>query len=202
MLMLALAIATMPTPIGRGLPGDLGAYSALNGETKPAATRLDLTVDASGAPVRCNVSLSDGNRTLDRVACAMLMHQAHFVPARDAGGLPVAAVVRYDFTVNHEVAVRRSGGPAETARRVDFALPVARLLTEPVIVADLLLTTDVAGRVTRCDVAASTARPSLNAAACREVTATTFAPARNRAGQAMAAVRQVSVGFVAGEVPH
>ena len=202
MLLLALALATMPQPVGRVLPGDLGAYASLYAETRAASTRINLTVDATGAPVRCEVTLSDGSRTLDRVACDFLMRRARFIPARDATGAPVAAVVRQDFTVNREAAVRRTGGPAETARRVDFALPVAGLAGPDPLVADLLLMTDATGRVTTCEVATSTRRAGLDRAACRELTATSFAPARDRDGRVVAALRQVSVGFVGGDVPR
>lgn len=202
MLMLAVALATMPQPVGRPLPGDLAAYSALYSETKAAATRIDLTVDRTGQPVRCEVTLSDGSRALDRVACDFLMRRARFTPARDDTGAPIAAVLRQDFTVNRQAAVRHAGGPAETARLVDFALPVAGL-PHPgeVLAADLVLTTDATGRVARCDVATSTAHPGLDRAACREMMAASFAPARDRDGQPMPALRQVSVGFSTGDVP-
>lgn len=203
MLFLALAMATMPTPIGRPLPGDLGSYGALYAETKAAATRLDLTIDRTGQPVRCDVTMSDGNRALDRVACDMLLRRARFTPALDPSGAPVAAVMRQDFTVNSQAALRRSGDPAATARRVDFALPVARVpKAGDVPVADLLLMTDAGGRVATCAVATSTADAGLDRLACRELVATTFAPARDRDGKAMPALRQVSVGFVAGDVPR
>ena len=147
--------------------------------------------------------MSDGNRALDRVACDMLIRRARFTPARDPAGLPVAAVVRQDFTVNAPEGARRAGEPAETARRVDFALPVARL-PQPgaVLVADLLLMTDAAGHVTACDVAATTGLAGLDRAACREMLTTSFAPARDHGGQAMPALRAVSVGFSAGDVPR
>ena len=202
MLLLALALATMPKPVGRPLPGDLGAYASLYAETKAAATRIDLTVDATGAPVRCEVTMSDGNRALDRVACDMLLRRARFTPARDAAGAPVAAVMRQDFTVNSQAAVRRWGDPADTARRVDFALPVASLPRPgDVLTADLLLMTDVTGQVTTCDVATSTTHAGLDRAACRAMQATRFAPARDRDGKPVPALRQVSVGFTT-EVPR
>ena len=196
MLLIALVMATMPKPIGRPLPDDLGAYSSLYGQTAAAATRLDLTVDRSGAPVRCEVTMSDGNRALDRVACDMLMRRSRFTPALDADGVPIDAVVRHDFTINRATT---SASP----RRVDFALPVAAL-SKPgeVLVADVVLTTDATGHVTRCDVAASTSHASLDRAACREVTAAIFAPARDRDGKPVSALREVSVGFTAGDVPR
>ena len=160
-----------------------------------------MTVDTAGVPVRCDVTLSDGSRALDRMACAMLLRQARFTPARDANGAPVVAVVREDFTVNRQAGVRRSGGAAETARVVDFAVPVARLPGGGgVMAADLLLTTDASGHVATCDVATSSSDAAIDRVACREMRAVLFAPARDRDGRAVAALRQVSVGFSAGEI--
>lgn len=201
MLFLALALATMPQPVGRPLPGDLAAYAALYDETRAAATRIDLTVDPTGQPVRCDVTLSDGSRALDRVACEFLMRRTRFTPALDPAGVPVTAVVREDFTVNRQPAVRRSGPPAATARMVDFALPVAGVKPGSVLTADLRLMTDATGHVTSCDVATSTGYAALDRIACREIEATSFAPARNRDGGPIRALRQVSIGFVAGDVP-
>jgi len=201
MLMLALALATMPQPIGATLPGDLGAFSVLYSETRPARTRLDLTVDVSGQPVRCDVAMSDGMGLLDRTACDLLMHRAHFSPARDSAGTPVTAVVRQDFTVNRELGVRRAGGPAETAREVDFALSVDHS-PQPgaMMVADVLVMTDGSGHVTTCDVARSSGSAALDRLACRQMTTTAFTAGVDRQQHPVPALRAVSVGFTADPV--
>lgn len=201
MLMLALALATMPQPIGATLPGDLGAFSVMFSETRQAKTRLDLTVDSSGQPVRCDVVMSDGMGLLDRTACDMLMHRAHFTPARDRAGAPVAAVVRQDFTVNRVIGGRRVGGPAETAREVDFALPVDHLpQNAAMMVADVLVMTDATGHVTACDVARSSGSAALDRLACRQMTTTAFGAGVDRQQRPLATLRAVSVGFTAGPV--
>ncbi len=201
MLMLALALATMPQPIGTPLPGDLGAFSVMFSETRQAKTRVDLTVDASGQPVRCDVVLSDGMGLLDRTVCDLLMHRARFTPARDRGGASVTAVVRQDFTVNRVTGVRRVGGPAETARELDFALPVDRLPQGgAMMVADVLVMTDTTGRVSACDVARSSGSAALDRLACRQMTATSFAAGVDRQQHPVEALRAVSVGFTAGAV--
>lgn len=202
MLLFALALATMPVPIGSPLPGDLGGLAMFVSETRAAATRVDLTVDAAGAPVHCAVTVSDGNRLLDRAACDLLMKKTHFTPARDAVGAPVVAVVRRDFTVNREFGVRGNGGVAATAAMVDFAVAVDHVAPGAMPVADLVLTTDAAGRVATCDVARSTRQPALDRLACKQMTGTVFTPARDRAGQPASAQRAVSVGFVTGPVPQ
>ncbi len=202
MLLIALALATMPKLIGQPLPGDLGMMPSLMDEQRPSATRIEVTVDPTGVPVRCEVTVS-GLRSLDRSACEMMIRRARFAPAREGDGTPMFAVVRQDFTVNSIPALRRSNGPAETARRVDFAVPVAALPgTERMVVVDLLLTTDAAGRVGRCDVAATSGQPTVDGVACRQIASATFAPARDRAGNPVPALRQVSVAFAAGQVPQ
>ncbi len=196
MILLALTLATMPVPITPLPQGDLGGYGALVGETRPAAVRVELTVDASGAPTRCTVVASDGMRALERTACDALMRRARFSPARDAAGATVPAVVRLDFTANRGLAAA-----AETGGRVDFALPVARLpASTPLMVADVVVLTDATGRATTCDVAATSGSAALDRLACTQVAGQGFAPALDRGGQAVVALRRVSVGFTAGEV--
>lgn len=200
MLLLTLALATMPQPVGKAVERDLTSLSAMLSETRAAGTRVDLTVDAAGLPVRCDVTLSEGSRALDRTACDHLMRRARFTPARDAAGAPIPAVVRLDMTVNQSYGPTGGGAPGG---RVDFALRVDRVPPPGgVAVADLVLTTDAAGRVTTCDVVTSSTVAGLDRVACREMMAASFAPARGRDGAAMPALRQVSVGFTAGDVPR
>ncbi len=201
MLMLALALATMPQPVGPTLPADLGARGVLYAETRPAATRIDLTVDPAGVPIRCDVILSDGMRLLDRTACDLLMRKARFTPARDATGTPMTAIVREDFTVNR--ATSTDGGRAATAGTIDFAVPVDRLPRgATMMVADAVVMTDPAGKMASCDVARSTGDAAFDRLACRQLATAAFAPARDRDGRPVAALRQVSVGFTAGSVPR
>ena len=203
MLLIMLALATMPQPIGPTLPADLGAHGVLYAETRPAATRIELTVDPAGAPVRCDVILSDGVRLLDRMACELLMRKARFTPARDANGAPIAAIVREDFTVNRATGIERGGGPAATAGMIDFAVPVDRLpRAATVLVADAVVMTDPAGHVASCDVSGSTGDAAFDRLACRQLAMAAFAPARDRDGRPVAALRQVSVGFTASPVPR
>ncbi len=198
MLLLIAALATMPTIIGPPMSGDLGMVAALMNETRPSATRIEVTVDPSGTPVHCAVTQSQGMPLLDRTACAEMMRRARFTPARDATGAPVVAVVREDFTVNSVIALRRQTGPAADARQVDFAVTVASLPRPgAVLVTDLVVATDARGRVTTCDVTSSSTSAALDRIACREVQTTAFTPARDRADTPVAAVRAVSVGFTA-----
>jgi protein TonB len=51
--------------------------------------RLDIGVD--GKPTGCSVLASSGSDDLDRTACSRLMSRAHFKPAQDGAGNPVAS---------------------------------------------------------------------------------------------------------------
>ncbi len=140
---------------------------------------------------------------LDRAACDQMMRRSRFRPARDASQTPVFAVVRQDFTVNQVAPLRAANGQASTARAVDFALPVAGLARpDPVPVADVAVMTDATGKVTSCDVAVSSSLASLDRLACSQMAQTVFRVARDRQGQAVAALRQVSVAFPSGPVPQ
>ncbi len=51
--------------------------------------RLDLGAD--GRATACTVIASSGSDALDEATCRLLMRRARFEPARDAGGMPIAA---------------------------------------------------------------------------------------------------------------
>ncbi len=50
-----------------------------------------LMIDAAGKPTRCEVIESTGPKDFDSVVCAKVMSGAHFQPALDANGKPVAS---------------------------------------------------------------------------------------------------------------
>lgn len=204
MLLLALALATMPRPIGTATDRDLTSSAALQTETRAAATQVELAVDTAGRPVRCDVTGSEGMRALDRAACDYLMRRARYIPARDASGALIAAVLREDFTVNRPSPGLAGPGGLAVARPVDFAVPVASLpraaglsQAASAFVVDVVLTTDVAGRVAACEIATSSRVGQLDRLACAQKAKTAFEPARDAAGTPVRALREVGVGFVA-----
>jgi TonB family protein len=65
---------------------------------KQGTTRFDMTVDASGRPVSCSVTVSSGYQDLDNAACKAFLKRAKFSPAKDAQGRAIAG--RYRGTVS------------------------------------------------------------------------------------------------------
>lgn len=197
MLLLALALATMPVPVTRWM-SDLTTLGVAAAYDRPAAVRTELTVDPTGHPVHCEVVRASPVRRLDRATCDYLLRTARFTPARDATGTPTAAVVRLDTSFNQPSLAGPGGGDAG---QLDFAVQVTRVPRPgTTYVADLVLTTTADGRVAACDVARSSGVAPFDAIGCRQMTGTSFAPARDARGQPLAALRHVSIGFTAAPV--
>lgn len=66
------------------------------GEQKSDVVVFHVSVDRSGAPVRCSIDQSSGNRRIDDTICAQLMRNGRFQPAKNAQG----------FTTNGQWASR------------------------------------------------------------------------------------------------
>lgn len=188
-LLIGAALAILPTPIGKTMDVDLSLHPALAASTKGAWTRVDLSVDAAGQPMRCDIAVSDGVRRLDAAACSVLMNSARFVPGRDPEGRAIAALVRHDFAINGAVAPNRNA---------DFAIPVDRLpgAGAPLFV-DVALVTDAAGHASACEIVRSSNQAQFDRLACRETLKAAYEPVRDRAGQPVRALREASVAFIA-----
>ena len=202
MLLLALALATMPKLIGPPLQTDLTSLSSFVAETRPMDFRVRLFVDRTGMPASCEVEHPDSPRVA-RTVCDHLLSRTRFAPARDAAGVAMPAVVRVDLSLNHAATLRPPANVSPEPGRLDFAMQVARLPNGgSLAVADLVLTTGTDGRVKACDVARSTGSDALDRLACRQMADTTFYPGVDRDKQPLVALRQVSVGFTADPVPQ
>jgi TonB family protein len=92
-------IATPPRPVaspGQWVTNDDYPTSALRrGDGGDVAFRL--TIDPTGKPIACTVTVSGGAGDLDRRACALLMKRARFHPATDATGKPVQGLWATNF---------------------------------------------------------------------------------------------------------
>lgn len=64
--------------------------SALRNEEQ-GITYFTLDVDTRGCVTACRVDASSGSHVLDDTTCALLMRRAHFRPAEDAKGRPLAS---------------------------------------------------------------------------------------------------------------
>ncbi len=144
MLLLALALATMPRQIAGSSDNDLALFYVPPGRTSAAATRAELTVDTAGTPVHGKATAADGASGLDRDAGRFLLHNACFTPEIGTDGSSIAAVVRLDIAVSC-IAPRKKSAAAPLSK-LDFALQVANLPPgSAVYVVEAVLTTDEAG---------------------------------------------------------
>lgn len=93
LLTLALAAGAAATP-----PQLDGGYAIGENDYPIEARRSDivghvgyqLDVDSAGRPTACTVTSTSWSRPLDEAACRLVMARAHFKPARDANGQPIA----------------------------------------------------------------------------------------------------------------
>lgn len=85
---------------GRWITNDDYPVAALRAG-QSGITNFTLDVGADGAATACHVTLSSGHAVLDTRACALLMRNARFAPARDAGGCPAPST--YSSRVRWEI---------------------------------------------------------------------------------------------------
>jgi TonB family protein len=92
--------AAKATP--RGNPGywisDADYPVAAIWERQSGAVKTRLDLDAQGEPTGCTITASSGSKVLDKATCELLRGRAHFFPARDAAGKPVASSYNSTFT--------------------------------------------------------------------------------------------------------
>jgi TonB family protein len=65
--------------------------TAMLSASKQGLVNFRLAVDAQGAATSCEIQRSIGDKAFDLAACTALKRSAHFTPATDAKGRPVAS---------------------------------------------------------------------------------------------------------------
>lgn len=195
MLLSLIAAATLgsvpvPTNLARWTAND--DYPVDAGASGHGRVRIEIVVDDAGNVLRCDVALSSGSRDLDASACTIPLARARFEPARDEAGVPVAGVFGHTFDWSPRLRAQR---PAWT----DLVVPVSRVpadLASPVVVVRTLVAAD--GHVDSCRVAVPSGSAVLDVLACAAVAEPKVAaPAADRTGHALRAMRTMTVGFVA-----
>lgn len=69
----------------------LGLSAALPKPVKPSVLSYRLSVNASGAPIACLITSSDGSDMTDKLTCEALLSRLRFEPAKGKDGQPIAA---------------------------------------------------------------------------------------------------------------
>lgn len=92
--------ANRPQP--RGNPGywvsDEDYPAAAMWERQSGTVGMRLDISAEGEPTGCAVTASSRSAVLDKATCDLLRARAHFFPARDAAGKPVAGSYDLKFS--------------------------------------------------------------------------------------------------------
>lgn len=95
-LALTAATAKGKAPVGidtdRWLTSDDYAKRDLDARVH-GATRYELTIDRQGLPTTCQTIYSSGYPALDKKSCILLLRNAHYKPALDEMGAPIASRV-------------------------------------------------------------------------------------------------------------
>lgn len=73
---------------------------------------VELSIDAAGKPVFCEIVHSSGFSALDDKSCFILMKRARFAPARDAAGQPIASLYRSRMDWRIDPSAQIDGLPA------------------------------------------------------------------------------------------
>lgn len=77
---------------------------------------LELSIDATGAPIRCRPAESSGSAALDEASCSLVLERGRFTPALDAVGKPVAGTYKFSTRWVLRDSVPDLTGPWRSAR--------------------------------------------------------------------------------------
>lgn len=155
-------------------------------------TWLALDISPEGLLVACHVKQSSGYPSLDDYACNLFKEHGRFSPARDASGNAVPGVMEqyltWEASKNATDADSSRASAAKPGSDVGNwvnteDLPRGLMRSDEVVESSLALTVSAKGRVTRCDIWISSARPELDRRACElMIIRGHYAPARDAAG--------------------
>lgn len=193
MLLLALIVAAgagaAPQSTNPEIWERASDYVRLEGAVITSNVRIELTVDENGDPVHCTILQSDEAKGFDNRFCTVPMRRAHFRPARDEDGRPIAGV----FSTNFHP---RSSAHGYGAEWNDYTLTVRGLPAGRPRTVTARVVTDAAGHVESCAVEKPSGVVQLDEATCRFTRSSlSLAAPFDRDGRLVRAMRLVSVGF-------
>lgn len=208
--MLAIAAAE-PIAKSRWVTVDDYPMQALR-EGRGGTTIFALDVAANGKPTNCAITQSSGWKDLDEAACRLVMDHARFNPALDTDGRPMPTIYRDKTTWWAGTGDRPEFNPLPPVITLKVASIPVVLGDPPDITVGLLV--DATGKATVCEpmLDMPRARPkskgareeraqveALAASACKEASALSLTPFREKGGQAAPSIQTVKVGFALGQ---
>lgn len=165
-------------------------------EVGTVAFRLD--VDAKGQPVACHILRTSGYEMLDLAICPLLMKRAHFAPATDVAGKPVA-----DFYDGRFFWLIPGGGHADLDKlAAEVGRPLPLIVGRPELPGSyahpaLLRVAFFGSKPRSCSVELGTGDAALDAMACEQTMAKIVMPDLAAQIRPRPDSRMVIVGFEA-----
>lgn len=195
MLVLILAQIGPPAPGAQAVTLDDYPELAMRLHHQGAVT-VELTVDTAGELAKCRTAISSGYPELDQASCDLIRKRAHWKPATDDAGQPIAFVYRF------RSRWMLSGGQPQSLPDTERDVPVAAFpkdMIRPTASLAFIVAPD--GKVESCRVAdgQGTGSAALDQAACASLSKSeTFPPVLDRDGKPVRFIRVQKVGFTAG----
>lgn len=198
-ILVAAAVANPPVDaeaIGNPARGWVRGTDIPESEWKQrASVRFDLTIDAQGRPMRCEILHSSGSETLDTTVCKLLMKRAHFKPARDASGRALPSVMR------NQINWRPNRyGENYQYEAADIVVSTGLPLNKKPVLVEIVQVIEASGKVEMCHATSRPAKIEQNQLACSAANRPEIAiPVKDASGAPVRGIRSYNVGFTAGE---
>jgi hypothetical protein len=193
----AAAVASMQARIAEHVndPGSWFSASDFDPQNldKASITTFDVTIDAAGKPIRCDIIIPSGSTKIDAAVCSGVSSRAHFRPALDAKGMPIASV-------QQERVVWRPQGHGRTRWRElpDIVVQTDRLSGDETRSSRASLIVDQSGAVERCVILDHANDSTLDNTACDVVrNQGRVSPVLDERGASIRGMRSYIVGFEA-----
>lgn len=160
-----------------------------------AVTTFDLTVDKSGNPVRCTIIIESGANDLDTAVCEAVMKRARFRPATDIDGLPVYYVRR-----DRVVWLPQAAGRNRSYDGADVVIASPEVSGKTDRLAEVLLSFDEDGSVSKCSISDTSGKEDLDQLACRVASDQQVAlPITDATGERVLGLRSLFIAFEPGQ---
>jgi len=161
-----------------------------NGAVASDDARIELTVDAAGKVLRCSIVNTTPERPIDPIFCRIPLAKAHFRPALDEAGMPVASVVARNF-------YSRFDQYAHGSPWVDYVLQVDPMPRLRFPFAELRIVIGTTDAVESCVIQTGSGSSALDRLACLHTRTTIkLAPTPGADGLPVRTLRIIRVGFV------
>lgn len=160
-----------------------------------AVTTFDLTVNKSGNPVRCEIVMESGAKDLDAAVCNAVMKRARFRPATGIDRSPIFYVRR-----DRVIWVPKAAHGNRSYDDADIVVTTPEVAGKDHKLAEVLLSIEKDGSVSRCSVREGSGQNHLDQLACRVASDQQIArPISDATGERVPGIRSLFVAFEFGQ---